>query len=286
MLVGPPLLNNNNTVDDDYLSRRWVLLVDDEEPIRQAVGQLLTNQGYHVTACADGRAALQELPQPPNASPPGGRLPDVIVSDVRLPGDSLDGLGLLRAVRASVAWRSVPVVLLTARGAPLDRVAGYRAGADAYLPKPFDPDELIALLERVVQRREQLLSGSSIRSGTSSSSTSSNNSSPGRSGTSSSAIVDDMKRSVQEIQRLLLLDQQGGNNNNNNNGASAVFLAPPERQVLQLLCQGLRNKEIAERTFLSTRRVEQVLTTLYRKTNVKNRTELVRWAIVTGHVQL
>ena len=65
-----------------------------------------------------------------------------------------------------------------------------------------------------------------------------------------------------------------------------VFLAPDEQEILELLCEGLKTKEIAAQTYLSTRRVEQLLTRMFRKTGVKNRTELVRWAVQTGNVRL
>jgi DNA-binding NarL/FixJ family response regulator len=247
--------------------QRSVLLVDDEQSIRRAVGQLLSNHGYQVTTCPDGIAALHLLQQQQQQV-------DVIISDVRMP--RMDGWQLLHQLRRNdnnLNLKQVPVILLTAQGLPQDRVRGYQAGADAYLPKPFDPQELLVLVDSVIQRRERL-NGSRTQCSTSSSTDAS----------STTALVQDLKRSVQDIQRLLLEQPPGINHNNNARGV--VHLAPPERQVLEWLCQGLRNKEIAERTYLSTRRVEQVLTTLYRRTKVKNRTELVRWAIATGTVKL
>jgi len=271
--------------DPDYQkrSKRWVLLVDDEEAIRRAVGQLLFEKGYQVTTCADGATALKVALSPnhqdetvtslssrddddtligrgtskTNSRPP----PDVIVSDVRMPGSTMDGLQLLGAIRSHPELVQVPVVLLTAKGLPQDRVQGYQAGADAYIPKPFDPDELVTIVDRVILRHEELNASDSV-------------------------AMDDLKRDLQDIKFLLLEKGGGGGGANGFVEATNVFLAPQERQVLELLCQGLMNKEIADRTFLSTRRVEQLLTTMYRKTNVKNRTELVRWAISTGNVKI
>ena len=233
-------------------SKGWILFVDDEEPIRMAVGQILFDAGYQVTACADAATALQvALTKRRDA------VPDAIVSDVRMPG--MDGLEFLREIRTNSVLVQVPVVLLTAKGQTQDRIAGYQAGADAYLPKPFDPEELVAILDSLLQQYDEL-------------NPSSNNG------------WEELQRDLAEIKALL--KQGGGGVGNGWVEATNVFLAPDEQQILELLCQGLQNKEIAERTFLSKRRVEQLLTAMYRKADVKNRTELVRWAVSTGNVQI
>lgn len=255
-------------------SECWVIVVDDEEAIRKAVGQLLFDRGYQVTACADGPTALQVASSKTrrtddSLSGGGGEggnnnivlgkktLPDCIVSDIRMP--EMDGLELLQRIRDDETMMEVPVVLLTAKGMTQDRIAGYNAGADAYLPKPFDPDELVAIVDGVIERHENL-NGANVQ-------------------------VDDLKRDLDEI-KYLLLEKGGGGIGNGWVEQTNVFLAPDERQILALLCEGLMTKEIAAKTFLSTRRVEQLLTRMFRKTGVKNRTELVRWAVKTGNVQL
>jgi DNA-binding NarL/FixJ family response regulator len=231
-------------------SKRWIILVDDEKAIRQAVGQMLYEKGYQVTTCSDGETALRVAAQ-------NSTLPDVIVSDVRMPG--MDGLQLLDAIRSHKRLVEVPVVLLTAKGMPQDRIAGYQAGADAYIPKPFDPEELVTVIDNVIQRHEAL--------------------------NSDGIALEDLYKDLEDI-KYLLLERGGGGVGNGWVEATNVFLAPDERRILELLCEGLMNKEIAERTFLSTRRVEQLLTSMYRKIKVKNRTELVRWAISTGNVKI
>jgi DNA-binding NarL/FixJ family response regulator len=243
-------------------NKRWVIIVDDEAPIRQAVGQLLFDRGYQVTACADGPTALkvarskrtnsneEGVDQPP-------ALPDVLVCDIRMPG--MDGLEVLRQVRADDELVGVPVILLTAKAMTQDRILGYQNGADAYLPKPFDPDELVTVIDNVIERHETL---NTERVG-----------------------VDDLKRDLDEI-KYLLLESGGGGVGNGWVEASNVFLAPDEREILELICQGLTTKEIAGKAFLSTRRVEQLLTGMFRKVDVKNRTELVRWAVATGRYQI
>jgi DNA-binding NarL/FixJ family response regulator len=239
-------------------ANRWVLIVDDEEAIRKAVGQLLFDRGYQVTACADARTALKVALNRRNDQDEVNRpiVPDCIVSDVRMPG--MDGLEFLRNVRSNDKLVEVPVILLTAKSMIQDRIAGYDSGADSYLPKPFDPEELVAIIDNIIDRHETL--GSNVQ-------------------------VEDLKRDLDEI-KYLLLEKGGGGVGNGWVEQTNVFLAPDEREVLKLLCQGLMSKEIAEKTFLSTRRVEQLLTRMFRKTNVKNRTELVRWAVSTGNVHI
>jgi DNA-binding NarL/FixJ family response regulator len=240
-------------------AKRWIIIVDDEEAIRQAVGQLLFDRGYQVTACADGPTALQvaRSKRIQDGVDQPATLPDVLVCDIRMPG--MDGLEVLKEVRSDSELVGVPVILLTAKGLTQDRIAGFDAGADAYLPKPFDPDELVTVIDNIIERRETLKADK--------------------------VGVDDLKRDLDEI-KYLLLEKGGGGVGNGWVQASNVFLAPDERQILELLCQGLMTKEIAGKTFLSTRRVEQLLTGMFKKADVKNRTELVRWAVASGRYQM
>ena len=82
-------------------------------------------------------------------------IPDVIISDVMMP--RCDGYGLLKKIREDERLGGTPVIFLTAKGMTADRTQGYQAGVDDYMPKPFDPDELVARVKNVVQRQERLL---------------------------------------------------------------------------------------------------------------------------------
>ena len=116
-----------------------LLLVEDDATMQATLRRSLTRRGIAITALSDGRAALAEW----RANPP-----DAVVLDLTLPG--LDGLQVLQQARAS--GLRTPVLLLTARGTVGDRVLGLNAGADDYLPKPFDLDELEARLRALVRR--------------------------------------------------------------------------------------------------------------------------------------
>ncbi|MFZ4755984.1 MAG: response regulator transcription factor [Miltoncostaeaceae bacterium] len=116
-----------------------VLVVDDEEAVRTAVRRALTLAGYEVEMAADGEEALASLAE---------RAPDAIVLDILMPG--VDGIEVCRRLRA--AGDRTPVLMLTARDAVGDRVAGLDAGADDYMVKPFALQELLARLRALLRR--------------------------------------------------------------------------------------------------------------------------------------
>ena len=116
-----------------------VLVVDDDPPLRRMLARTLAAEGYEVTVAGDGGGALAEAER---------TAPDVIVLDVAMPG--LDGLTVARRLRSK--GLSTPILMLTARDAVPDRVAGLEAGADDYLVKPFAVQELIARLRALTRR--------------------------------------------------------------------------------------------------------------------------------------
>ncbi len=116
-----------------------LLLVEDDPTMQATLHRALTRRGMEVTAVGDGHTALSQWIARP---------PDAVVLDLTLPG--LDGLQVLERARA--AQLRTPVLILTARGTVGDRVMGLNAGADDYLPKPFDLDELEARLRALVRR--------------------------------------------------------------------------------------------------------------------------------------
>jgi DNA-binding NarL/FixJ family response regulator len=243
--------SNDRIQDPKFLKRNksWVVLVDDEEAIRQSVGDYLYDEGYQVTACADADALLEVCRKPRS---PGGlpSIPDAIISDVRMPGK--DGIELTTYIRADERLQRVPVILLTAKAMTQDRIAGYKAGADVYLPKPFNPDELLSILDNAILRRRQM---------------------QGQGGS-----MVDLKQDMASIKEIL--KQNGANLVKKTN----VYLTPTEREVLDLLCKGYTNKEIATERGVNVSGVIRVIQTLYSKTGNQTRTELVRWAIQTGYV--
>jgi two-component system, OmpR family, response regulator MprA len=116
-----------------------VLVVDDDAPIRRMLERTLAAEGYAVTAVADGGGALAAVER---------SVPDLAVLDVAMPG--LDGLSVCRRLRAK--GLTLPILLLTARDAIDDRVAGLDAGGDDYLVKPFASEELLARIRALLRR--------------------------------------------------------------------------------------------------------------------------------------
>jgi two-component system response regulator MprA len=124
---------------DDGPVRHRVLIVDDDRAIRESLARALELEGYEVDVVVDGVAALARTRR---------EAFDALVVDVMMPG--VDGLGVCRVLRAD--GDRTPVLMLTARVETPDRVAGLDAGADDYLPKPFELDELLARLRALLRR--------------------------------------------------------------------------------------------------------------------------------------
>jgi DNA-binding response OmpR family regulator len=123
---------------------RRALVVEDDPDIVELVSLYLSRDGWTVDALNDGRAALQRLRA-------GGH--DLVVLDLQLPG--LDGLAVCSEIRRDPATRSLPVVVITARGDEADRIVGLEIGADDYLVKPFSPRELVARVRALFRRLER-----------------------------------------------------------------------------------------------------------------------------------
>jgi DNA-binding NarL/FixJ family response regulator len=131
------------TIRKKPMSKR-LLVVDDEPNLLRAVAACLKVEGYEVSTARSGREALVQLAE---------TVPDLVVSDIRMPG--MDGYQLARQLRGAQRTALVPIVFLTARDETADRVEGFRAGVDAYLTKPFEPDELVAVVKGILNRVER-----------------------------------------------------------------------------------------------------------------------------------
>ena len=115
-----------------------ILVVDDDNQVRQLIGRLLRENGYRASGARDGREMRETLTS---------TKVDLIILDLMLPG--ISGLDLCRELRAS---SSIPIIMLTAKGEDTDRIVGLELGADDYLPKPFNPRELLARIRAVLRR--------------------------------------------------------------------------------------------------------------------------------------
>ncbi len=122
---------------------RRVLVVDDEPNLLRAVEAVLRGDGFTVTVARSSKEALIAVAR---------QLPDLIVSDIRMPG--MDGFELARRLRSSKHTAIIPIVFLTAKDETEDRIEGFQAGVDMYLTKPFEPDELVAVIRNILKRVE------------------------------------------------------------------------------------------------------------------------------------
>ncbi|HEY9821076.1 MAG TPA: response regulator transcription factor [Candidatus Sericytochromatia bacterium] len=222
-----------------------LLLVDDEPGVRLSVKEYLQEVGgFDVQVASNADDAWQMLQQ---------KTPDLVISDIMMP--KVDGYQFLKKLRDDPRFKTLPVIFLTARGMTTDRIQGYQAGCDAYLPKPFDPDELVAIVENLLERRTAT-SAESV-SGT------------------------ELEQIAQQIAAIrAMLDHRTGIVQSP--APIRIDFTPREQSVLDLVSEGLMNKEIARRLETSVRNVEKYVSRLFSKTGTNSRTELVRYALEHG----
>lgn len=131
-----------------------ILLVDDDVRLATMVAAYLRDHQLDVAHAPDGEAALAELK---------ARAFDLVILDLMLP--DTNGLDLFRALKGQPALQDLPVIMLTARGDPMDRVVGLEIGAEDYIPKPFEPRELLARIRVVLRRGRQAATADILRFG-------------------------------------------------------------------------------------------------------------------------
>jgi two-component system response regulator RstA len=121
-----------------------LLMIEDDTRLAQMVGEYLRGNGFGFDHAATAMAGLRAV---------GDKVPDLVILDLMLP--DMDGLEVCRRLRATAgAVAKVPVLMLTAKGDPMDRIIGLEIGADDYLPKPFEPRELLARIRAILRRRD------------------------------------------------------------------------------------------------------------------------------------
>ena len=131
-----------------------VMVIEDEKEIRDLVRYNLEKAGYRVAAAADGEEGLKQL---------FASRPDALVLDLMLPG--INGLEIVREVRGEPLTHDLPVLILTARSAEMDKLLGFEQGADDYLTKPFSPRELVARVKALLRRSKPTGSARSLEAG-------------------------------------------------------------------------------------------------------------------------
>jgi DNA-binding NarL/FixJ family response regulator len=129
---------------------RQLLLIDDDPNLILLVKDYLEFRGYNVTTAENGRAAIEVIE---------AQIPDMIICDVMMP--EMDGYGLVKHIRQNPRTNKIPVLFLSAKGQADDRVKGLNEGADVYMVKPFEPEELVAQVESSLKQVKRWQSGGS-----------------------------------------------------------------------------------------------------------------------------
>ncbi|VEP11784.1 Response regulator containing a CheY-like receiver domain and an HTH DNA-binding domain [Hyella patelloides LEGE 07179] len=226
-----------------------LLLVDDEPGVRESVQAYLEdNEEWLVKTASSAEEAWKLLEQ---------ETPDLIISDIMMP--QTDGYQFLEQLRENPRYQAIPVIFLTARGMTRDRIKGHETGCDAYLAKPFDPEELESIIRNLLKRRDTIA---------------------GNNGDGS-----ELAKITQELEYIKRkLDEQTTQSSGFEVTPSPIKieLTPREQSVLDLVAQGLMNKEIAKTLETSVRNVEKYVSRLFSKTGTNSRTELVRFALKHG----
>ncbi|MGB3534412.1 MAG: response regulator transcription factor [Microcoleaceae cyanobacterium] len=222
-----------------------LLIVDDEPGLREAVQLYLEDSGFTVHVASNARQGWELLEQ---------NLPDLVISDIMMP--EVDGYQFLEQLREDTRFKTLPVIFLTAKGMTTDRIQGYQAGCDAYISKPFDPEELEVIVRNLLERRAAIQASSG----------------------DGSPDITALAGQIARIENML----KGKTGITQTPPPIKIDLTPREQSVLDLVAQGLMNKEIARNLETSVRNVEKYVSRLFTKTGTNSRTELVRYALEHG----
>ena len=217
-----------------------ILVADDNLGTRLSVSDYLEMSGYSVIVAEDGQEALSKIEK---------YHPHLLVTDINMP--RMDGYELVKRLRQQPSFRLLPIVFLTERATTKERIEGYESGCDVYLPKPFEMDELGAVIRNLVERQlDRKVSFPDSRK-------------------ASDRPSDWDSPSTQEKMPGEAIAPN----------STAIELTEREKEVLVLLAIGLSNVEIGKKLYRSPRTVEKHVSSLLRKTETSNRAELIRFAL-------
>ena len=220
-----------------------ILIAEDDPGIRVSVRDYLELSGYSVVAAENGEKALSMLEK---------YHPHLLISDVKMP--KKDGYELVKSIRQLPKYRLLPIILLTECGDTTERIKGYQVGCDIYLPKPFEMEELGAIIRNLLERSQ--IVHSELRF--------SHNDRSHHARTNFEPSTESFN-SPDEFQFTHVENQ--------------LELTKREQEVLELLMSGNSNIEIGQKLHLSHRTIEKYVSSLLRKSETSNRIELIRFAL-------
>jgi DNA-binding NarL/FixJ family response regulator len=219
-----------------------ILLVDDDPGILLCVSDYLRSQGYAVVDAKDGQMALKVVEN---------LQPQIVITDIGMP--HLNGFDLVQTLRQQPSLRLLPVIFLTDHVATAQRIRGYQVGCDAYLPKPFELEELAAVVRNLLERSQLIQAAWQY--------------------TYQDRVLAQSAPEAKSVAGTFKIPIAL------NEPEFSLNLTDREAKVLQLIVEGLSNAQIGDRLFLSSRTVEKYVSTLLRKTTTSNRAELVHFAM-------
>jgi DNA-binding NarL/FixJ family response regulator len=214
------------------MSKRLVV-VDDEGKLLRAVAMCLRTEGYEVMTARSGAEALVRLTE---------AAPDLIITDIRMPG--MDGHALARSLRSNPRTDLIPIIFLTAKDTREDRIAGFRTGVDAYVTKPFDTDEMLAIVAGILNRVQ-------------------------RTSTELARMVQTVRGDEPSASGAAqpVLEEE---------------FTEAEARIVPLIARGISNKEIAAELRISVRTVEGHISNILSKKGWTSRVEIARYVFERG----
>jgi len=228
-----------------------ILVVDDDRTLRITLTRALENMGYQVQQVSSGAEALEACVKNP---------PDLVVSDVMMP--EMDGIEFCRRLRATPSGQLMPFIFLSGKGELEDRIHGHSIGADDYLIKPVNPRELAAKIEAQLERTRRIhaLIVQLMQ-------------------LNASSAVTELANQAKTAQATEVPAPQ----EEETVTPTPLPLTPAEERVFWEVIQGLTNKQISNRLFISPRTVQTHLSSILNKLKLGNRAQLIRFAYENGY---
>jgi DNA-binding NarL/FixJ family response regulator len=204
-----------------------VMLIDDEKKLLVAIEKYLLIKQFNIIICNSGREALNILRK---------ETVDLLIIDIMM--HDMNGYEFVNKLEKKAKIGHIPFIFLTAKGMTEDRIRGYKIGCKAYLAKPFDPEELVAVIDNILSDKKNIKN------------------------------INNIKKEIQDLRKEI---------NSFNKFNENITFTKREINILLAISQGLSNKDIANKLKISVRNVEKYVTRLLNKTNASNRVKLANY---------
>jgi len=204
-----------------------VMLIDDEKKLLVAIEKYLLIKQFNIIICNSGIEALNILKK---------ETVDLLIIDIMMP--IMNGYEFVNKLEKKAKIGHIPFIFLTAKGMTEDRIKGYKIGCKAYLAKPFDPEELVAVIDNILSDKKNIKN------------------------------INNIKKEIQDLRKEI---------NRFNKFNENITFTKREINILLAISQGLSNKDIANKLKISVRNVEKYVTRLLNKTNASNRVKLANY---------